>query len=63
MFQLPSPGGFKAPEGEWMHSGSHVSVHSALVVQRDLGLLRGAQVTHRSTCRGISVWLNLNFWS
>lgn len=24
MFQLPSPGGFKAPEGKWMHGGSQL---------------------------------------
>lgn len=40
-----------------MHEDPQVSVHSVLVVQRDLGLLRRAQVTCGCMCRGLSVWL------
>ena len=59
MFHLPSPRGFKAAEGKWMHEDPQVSVHSVVVVERDLELLRGAQVTRGYTRRGLSVWLKL----
>lgn len=62
MFQLHSPEGFKAAKGKWMYEDPQVSVYSVIVVEGDLGLLRGAQVTLGYMCRGLSLWLKLHFW-
>lgn len=45
MFRLPSPGGFKAEEGKWVHEDPQVSVRSVVVVEGGLGVLRGAPGT------------------
>lgn len=42
-----------------MHKDPQVPEHSVIVVERDLGLLRGAQVTHGYMRKGLSVWLKL----